>query len=110
MAAGRHDLRQIPAHLLLVVDVGRRQRGKADDGVHRGADIMRHVVQKGRLGAVGVLGSFQRNAQVGTAVLQFSIQPLDLFHVQVHVGTVDARNFHVAVVHTQQQARDHEKE
>ena len=50
--AGSGDLFQIIQHLLLILNMGRRQRGEADNGVHRGADVVAHVEQELPLGAV----------------------------------------------------------
>ena len=50
--AGSGDLFQVVQHLLLILNMGRRQRGEADNGVHRGADVVAHVEQKLPLGAV----------------------------------------------------------
>ena len=59
MVAGGEHLLQTVLHLLLVVDMAHGDGGKADDRVHRGADIMGHIGQEGGLGAVGVLGLHQ---------------------------------------------------
>ena len=50
------DLAQIVPHLILVVNIADSQRGKADDGVHRGADVVGHI---GKEGALGTVGSFR---------------------------------------------------
>ena len=52
MLAGSRDLFQVVQHLFLIINMGRRQRGEADNGVHRGADVVAHVEQKLPLGAV----------------------------------------------------------
>ena len=57
MVAGCKGLAKIILHTLGVVDIAERQRSKADDGVHGGADIVGHIGKKGALGAVGRLGS-----------------------------------------------------
>ena len=50
--AGSGDLFQVVQHLFLIINMGCRQRGEADDGVHRGADVVAHVEQELPLGAV----------------------------------------------------------
>ena len=50
--AGGGDLFQVVQHLFLIINMGRRQRGEADNGVHRGADVVAHVEQELPLGAV----------------------------------------------------------
>ena len=50
--AGSGDLFQVVQHLFLIINMGRRQRGEADDGVHRGADVVAHVEQELPFGAV----------------------------------------------------------
>ena len=50
--AGDRDLFQVVQHLFLIINMGRRQRGEADDGVHRGADVVAHVEQELPLGTV----------------------------------------------------------
>ena len=52
MLARRRGLFQVVEHLLTVVDMGGRERGEADDRVHRRADVVRHIEQKFALGAV----------------------------------------------------------
>ena len=54
--AGGKGLGEIILHPLLVVNVADRQRGKADDGVHGGADVVGHIGKEGALGAIGGLG------------------------------------------------------
>ena len=77
MLARYGDLRKVVLHLLPVVDVRRRKRGKPDDRVHRRADIVRHVVQKRRFGAVGVLGGVERDRQRFLAFLEFAVALLE---------------------------------
>jgi len=57
MVAGCKGLAKIILHPLGIVDIAERQRSKADDGVHGGADIVGHIGKEGALGAVGGLGS-----------------------------------------------------
>ena len=52
MLAGGGDLFEVVQHLFPIVDMGRSQRGEADDGVHGGADIVAHIEQELPLGAV----------------------------------------------------------
>ena len=56
MVAGCKGLGKVVLHPILIVDIADRQRGKADDGVHGGADIVGHIGKEGALGAVGGLG------------------------------------------------------
>ena len=73
MLAGGGDLFQVVQHLLAVVDVGRRQRGEADDGVHRGADIVAHVEQELPLGAVGRALVLERDLQFAILLFQLGL-------------------------------------
>ena len=50
--AGGGDLFQVVQHLFFIINMGRRQRGEADNGVHRSADVVAHVEQELPLGAV----------------------------------------------------------
>ncbi len=63
MVAGGHDLFQVPLHLLLLVNVGAGQGGKANNSVHGRADVVGHVGQKYALGFAGPVG-------LGQSVLQ----------------------------------------
>ena len=52
MLAGGRDLFQVVQHLLLMINMGRSQRGEANDGIHGGADIVAHIEQELPLGTV----------------------------------------------------------
>jgi len=56
MVAGCKGLAKIILYPLGIVDITERQRSKADDGIHGGADIVGHIGKEGALGAVGGLG------------------------------------------------------
>ena len=56
VVAGGKNLGKIILYTLLVVQMAGRQGGKADDGVHRGANIVGHTGKEGALGTVGVFG------------------------------------------------------
>ncbi len=56
VVAGGHDFLQVFLHLLLVVNVGDGQGGKADDGVHGSADVVGHVGKEDALGPAGPVG------------------------------------------------------
>ena len=56
VAAGGKYLGKVFLHAVPVVQMADRQRGKADDGIHRGADVVGHIGKEGALGAVGVFG------------------------------------------------------
>ena len=56
MIAGSEGLGKIILHPAFIVNVAECQRGKADDGVHGGADVVGHIGKEGALGAVGSLG------------------------------------------------------
>lgn len=56
MVAGGKYLGKVFLHAVPVVQMADRQRGKADDGIHRGADVVGHIGKEGALGAVGVFG------------------------------------------------------
>ena len=47
MVAGGKNLPQIIPHPLRVVDVAQRQCGKADNGIHGGADVVGHIGKEG---------------------------------------------------------------
>ena len=55
MVAGHGDFAQVILDCFHIIQMGSRQRRIADDGIHRRPDIMRHIVEKGRLRPVGVL-------------------------------------------------------
>ena len=67
MVAGCKGLAKIILHPVCIVNIAERQRGKADDGVHGGADIVGHIGKEGTLGAVRALCFFHGD-------LQFCIQ------------------------------------
>ena len=56
MIAGSEGLGKIILHPVFIVNVAECQRGKADDGVHGGADVVGHIGKEGAFGAVGSLG------------------------------------------------------
>ena len=51
---------QIVLHPFLIVDIADRKGGKADDRIHRCANIVRHIGQEGALGAAGGFGGRNR--------------------------------------------------
>ena len=69
MVGAGHNLLQIILQQTLVIEMHRRQRGEADDGVHGRANIMGHAVEEGGLGFVGMLGSLQSNACLAFGLL-----------------------------------------
>ena len=76
MAARGEGLGQIVPDPFGVADVADRKGGEADDGVHRGADVVRHIGQEVALCAAGGLGGRDRvrkrliDLSVGRAVGQ----------------------------------------
>ena len=60
MAARGEGLGQIVPDPFGVADVADREGGEADDGVHRGADVVRHIGQEVALCAAGGLGGRDR--------------------------------------------------
>ena len=56
VAAGLGDLAQTVPHPLLIVQIGPGNGRHAHDGIHRRADIVGHIGQEFRLGAVGAVG------------------------------------------------------
>ena len=108
-AARDGNLFQIVPNARRVVDMGFRQRGEAENRVHRRADVVAHAAQKRGLGVVGTLGLPQDRVQLLLALFQLAVEPPNLFHPRVHVGAVYARDFHVRHVYAQQQARTREK-
>ena len=71
--AGGGDLFQVVQHLFLMVDMGRSQRGEANDGVHRGADIVAHIEQELPLGTVCRPLVLERDLQLAVLFLQLSL-------------------------------------
>ena len=73
MLAGGGDLFQVVQHLFLMVDVGRSQRGEANDGVHGGTDIVAHIEQELPLGTVCRPLVLECNLQLAVLFLQLSL-------------------------------------
>ena len=71
--AGGRDLFQVVQHLFLIVDMGRSQRGEANDGVHRGADIVAHIEQELPLGTVCRPLVLERDLQLAVLFLQLGL-------------------------------------
>ena len=88
MVSGGEYFFQILLHLVLPVDVGDGQGGKAHDGVHGGADIVGHVGQEHALGLAGPVG-------LGEGVLQQGLLLHLTLRLLVHVA--EAQNHHPAV-------------
>ena len=65
MVAGCKGLAKIILHPVCIVNIAERQRGKADDGVHGGADIVGHMGEKLTFGLIGPFRLF-------IGLLQFS--------------------------------------
>ena len=73
----RHsDLPEIIPHLLRMLELRGCKPGEADDGIHRGTDIVRHAIQEGGFRRIGTLGLGERLLQLLLALLQLRIQPL----------------------------------
>ena len=86
MAARGEGLGQIVLHPFGVVDIGDREGGEADDGVHRGADIVAHVEQELPLGAVGRALVLERDLQFAVLLFQLGlILLLLLFFLLLHL-------------------------
>ena len=88
VVAGGEDLRQVLAHLLGVVRVGRGQRGEADDGVHRRADVVAHAGEERALGFVGALGGHHGVLQVliDLALLRAVGEDEDVLFLALHLA------------------------
>ena len=71
VVAGGQNFRQIIPDLFRILHIGKGQRGKADDRIHGGADIVGHV---GKEGALGLIGRFRGNH----CVLGCQPQPVQL--------------------------------
>ena len=69
--ARRRGLFQVVEHLLTVVDMGGRKRGKADDRVHRRSDVVRHPGKELAFGMVGLFGGNERHTQRSLLALLF---------------------------------------
>ena len=67
----RHLAQAVGGHRLGPVSL--HQIGQADDGVHRGADLVTHVGQKSTLGAVGGLGPVAGDGQLVVQGLQLEL-------------------------------------
>ena len=101
MLAGGRDLFQVVQHLFLIINMGRSQRGEADDGVHGGADIVAHIEQELPLGAVCRPLVLKRDLQLAVLLFQLGlILPLLLFFLLFHL-------LHGAAA---QQLKDHYKQ
>ena len=70
------DLPEIIPHLLRMLELRRCKLSEADDGIHRGTDIVRHAVQEGCFRRIGTLCLRERLLQLLLALLQLRIQPL----------------------------------
>ena len=73
----RHlDLPEVIPHLLRMLELRRCKSGEADDGIHRGTNIVRHAIQEGGFRRIGTLSLGERLLQLLLALLQLRIQPL----------------------------------
>ena len=67
MIAGRQNLGQVILYLVLLLKIGQSQSSKADNRIHRGANVVGHIGQEHTLGLVGRLrymqGILRRNPQ-----------------------------------------------
>ena len=79
MIAGRKNLLQTIPDLLFVVDMVDGDGGKADDRIHRCADIVGHVGKESALGLVGMLRLHQGILQCLRLLLLFPHLLGDLF-------------------------------
>ena len=108
MLAGDRDLAEVVAHLFAVVEVGSRESGEPDDRVHGRANVMGHVVQECRLGAVGV---FRRRQRVGQGVLAFGELRVLLFELQpCRFLLADLFLRHARVAHKQEDHQSRQRE
>ena len=78
MMAGRRYLAQIVADEFRVLQMRLRKIRKANDGIHRRADIMRHIGQEVRLGLAGRVGLLECHRQLVMLRFQFLFLLLDL--------------------------------
>ena len=95
MIAGRKNLLQTIPDLLFVVDMVDGDGGKADDRIHRRADIVGHVGKESALGLVGMLRLHQGILQRLCLLLLFPHLLGDLFgdyHYHDFVRIVDPRH------------------
>ena len=77
--AGGRDLFQVVQHLFLMINMGRSQRGEANDGIHGGADIVAHIEQELPLGTVCRPLVLKRDLQLAVLFLQLGLILLLLF-------------------------------
>ena len=73
MLAGGRDLFRYVQHLFLIINMGRSQRGEADDGVHGGANIVAHIEQELPLGTVCRTLVLECDLQFAVLFLQLSL-------------------------------------
>ena len=71
--AGGRDLFQVVQHLFLMINMGRSQRGEANDGIHGGADIVAHIEQELPLGTVCRPLVLERDLQLAFLFLQLGL-------------------------------------
>ncbi len=88
MPAGSHDLIQIILYRLSAVDMGSRQRGKANDRIHRRADIMGHIIQKNGLRMIGMLRFCQCFFQNCFLLLFFAYHIVDISKSRQYVAAI----------------------
>ena len=76
MLARHPDLSEVITHLVRMLELRRCELGEADDGIHRGTDIVRHIIEKGGFRRIGTLGLRKRVLQLLLALLQLRVQAL----------------------------------
>ena len=83
------DFLQIILQHFWLIHMRSRQRGEADNRVHRRADIMRHAVEELRLGTVGLLCCGQRSCKLLITLMVCQHQIIDIFKAH---NKISARN------------------
>ena len=89
MIPGRHDLLQIPFHLVPVFNMGNGQGGESHNGIHGRTDIMGHIGEEHAFGLAGFVC-------LGQCILQKAL--LLHFPPYLRVHTAEAQNYAIAAV------------
>ena len=88
MFAGNADFLQIILQQLRLIYMRSSQRRKADNRIHRRADIVRHTVEELRFGYISLLRCCQRRRQLLAALMVCQHQIIDIFIAHDKVAAV----------------------
>ena len=113
MLAGGRNLFQVVQYLFFIINMGRSQRGEANDGVHGGTDIVAHIEQELPLGPVCRPFVLECDLQFAILFLQLSlILPLLFFFLLLHLlhgASAQHLKDHYKQDITDQRHQDHRK-